>query len=500
MVSAILEEGVNIHNSILGRALTPLLFAIAILAFQSSGICASQSVLGPQAVLLPSVSPVAVEAMIANRLDLKDQNRGIIAPAPTRPSSRTASAIASAPIPASVAELARALKYDPVLIYEFVHNNIEIVPMWGVLKGSTSTLIDGMGSAFDIAQLTADLINADPSHSASATLVRGTVTMTDAAAASWIALNGLNICPLYSTFSSVGIPVSINYASCPAGGTVTVGHVWVKVSYGGQTYEVDPSFKVHTAIAPTVNLASVTGYNRAAYLAAACTNCNTNPNILTTLNRSSLLNPANAQSVPTFARNLLSYLQSNNIHDLDQVIGGHTLVKTYVSALPPSLPYTVTSRVADPFVIDGTWKASLLVNFNGISQLFSADAIYGRRLTVTFNASNYPQLNLDGAIVQTGTTAVPSGSSATVQFSVCLPFSINGSVPNCSDGRTDSMGRALWCSNPLPLRCSQASILAGGTYAITNAWGPIGHNMVSAIALPLCRRPTLAFHLQLRLI
>ena len=474
-----IQEDIITWRQILGKAVAPVIFAIAALAFQSSGICASPSGLGPQAVLLAPVSPTAAEAMFATRRDLKDQNRSLVAPTPTRQSSQTASAVASAPIPASIAELARALKYDPVLIYEFVHNNIEIVPMWGVLKGSVGTLIDGMGSAFDIAQLTADLINADPAHVASATLVRGTVQMTDAAAASWIALNGLNICPLYSTFASVGIPVSTSYTSCPAGGTVTVGHVWVKVSYGGgQEVEIDPSFKVHTAVAPTVNLASVTGYNRTAYLAAACTNCNTNPNILTTLNRSSLLNPANAQSVPAFARNLLSYLQSNNIHDLNQVIGGHTLVKTYVSSLP-SLPYMVISKAADPFVIDGTWKASLLVNFNGISQLFSADAIYGHRLTITFNTSNYPQLNLDGAIVQTGTTAVPSGSYATVQFSVCMPFVIgSGSAPNCSDGRTDSSGRALWCSNPVPVRCSQASILAGGTYAVTNAWGPIGHNMV----------------------
>lgn len=441
---------------------------------------------GTSAPNLAPVSPDEAERIFASRTDQHGQNafltnRSLVAGSRSMiRGSSDALAAPSAPIPASIAELSRALKYDPVLIYEFVHNNIEFLPIWGMLKGSTGALIDGKGTSFDIAQLTADLINADPSHAATATLVRGTITVPAAAAASWIALNGMNVCPLANTFSNGYIPSSYSVSGYPdcrgSGATVILQHVWVKVAIGGTTYEIDPSFKTHTAVAPTVNLASVTGYSRASYLALACSGCNTDPKVVTALNRAGILDPAQAQSLPTFATNLLTYLRSNNIHDIKQIIGGHTLDQTYVSSLP-SLPYTVVSRQADPFTIDGTWKASLLVNFNGISQLFSSDAIYGHRLSVTFNAGGYPQLNLDGTVVQTGTTAVAVGSYAGVNISICLPASVTGL--NCSSASVDGTGKASWCSfaASAPIECFRSNILAGGTYAITNTWGPVGNNL-----------------------
>ena len=439
----------------------------------------SSDVPGMQPVLLAPISPEGADQLIADREDSGEQNSGLselnAAKGDKTDAALKSLAVPSAPIPASIAELARALKYDPVLIYEFVHNNIEYLPIWGMLKGPEGALTDGVGTAFDIAQLTAQLINTNPASGTSATLVRGTVTMSGGDAASWIALNGMNICPLASTFATGGIPISTTATgpACNGVATATIGHVWVKVIIGGVTYEIDPSFKAHTVVTPTVNLATATGYDRASFLAAACTSCNTNPNVVTTLNRANILNPANTHSLPKYAKSLLSYLQTNNIRDLDQVLGGHKIVPTYHTSLPP-LPYTVASRVADPFTIDGSWKASLLVNFNGISQLFSSDAIYGKRLTVTFNGSNYPQLNLDGSVVQTGTTAVAPGSSATMNLSLCMPFS----GVNCSVATVDGSGKALWCSNPSPVRCETASILSGGVYAITNSWGPVSGNMV----------------------
>lgn len=442
---------------------------------------------GMAPVFLPLISPAEAEVLYKGRIDRGDQNKGLKLIAPLRGGKKdgmvhvAALAAPAAPIPASVAELARALKYDPVLIYEFVHNNIEYLPVWGLLKGSEGAITDGVGTSFDIAQLTADLINADPGHVATATLVRGTISIPATTAASWLSLNGMNVCPLANTFASGGIPTTYSVSGYPdcrgATATVTIGHVWVKVAIGGIAYEIDPGFKAHTQVAPSVDLPTVTGYNRTAFLTAACTSCNTNPNVVTTLNRSSILNPSNTHSYPKYARNLLSYLQANNIHDLSKVIGGYKTVPVYPTSLPAALPYTVASRIADPFTIDGTWKAALLVNFNGISQLFSSDAIYGKRLSITFNSGNFPQLNLDGTIVQTGTSTVTPGASASVNLSMCLPFS---SV-NCSVGAVDGSGKAVWCGSPPSgalIQCGAASILSGGTYAVTNSWGPVSHNMV----------------------
>lgn len=480
-------NGGDMTRSISGLLSGVLLWATALTGLSSPSFAQSPGNLpGDAPILLAPISPADAEARIANRPDMGQQNAGLKASVPEakrKAASAASSAAISAPIPTSVAELARALKYDPVLIYEFVHNNIEYLPMWGMVKGPEGALADRMGSAFDIAQLTADLINTNPAPGTSATLVRGKISMPAADAASWVALNGMNGCPVRSVFATGGIPVEISSPSLPScTGAITfsgIGHVWVKVTIGGVVYQIDPSFKQHIPVAPTVDLAAAIGYDRSAFLATACSGCNTDPNVVTTLNRAAILNPANTHSYPKYARNLLSYLQNNNIHDLDQVIGGHKIAQIYPTSLPTTLPYTVAEVYADPFTIDGSWKGSLLINFNGISQLFSSDAIYGKRLTVTFNGSNFPQLNLDGVVVQTGNVAVPPGTSASVNLSICLPWQIG--TANCSSSAVDASGKATWCASvplPFPLRCVARPILSGGTFAISNAWGPVGHNSV----------------------
>ncbi|MDO8341261.1 MAG: hypothetical protein Q7T59_04770, partial [Candidatus Woesebacteria bacterium] len=57
-----------------------------------------------------------------------------------------------------VRELARALKHDPNLIYEYVRNSVDTEFLFGSHKGSLGVIIDGSGTAFDQAQLMVDLL------------------------------------------------------------------------------------------------------------------------------------------------------------------------------------------------------------------------------------------------------------------------------------------------------------------------------------------------------
>ena len=59
-----------------------------------------------------------------------------------------------------IIELARALKYDPKLIYEYIHNHMDYVPYFGLLKGPTRTLLDRSGNDFDQASLMIELLRA----------------------------------------------------------------------------------------------------------------------------------------------------------------------------------------------------------------------------------------------------------------------------------------------------------------------------------------------------
>jgi virulence-associated protein VagC len=61
--------------------------------------------------------------------------------------------------PAEIVQLARALKNDPDLIYQYVHDNIQFSPLWGYLKGPVGTLLDGQGDAFDQCSLMVALLN-----------------------------------------------------------------------------------------------------------------------------------------------------------------------------------------------------------------------------------------------------------------------------------------------------------------------------------------------------
>ncbi len=48
-----------------------------------------------------------------------------------------------------VAELARALRNNIDLIYQYVYNEIELTPTYGLAKGATGTLLDRSGNPFD---------------------------------------------------------------------------------------------------------------------------------------------------------------------------------------------------------------------------------------------------------------------------------------------------------------------------------------------------------------
>jgi transglutaminase-like putative cysteine protease len=75
-----------------------------------------------------------------------------------KPASQTSFASNTVSGAASIVEQARALKNDPQLIFEFVYNNIEWEPGFGVQKGALGCLLDGMGNSFDQTMLLVALL------------------------------------------------------------------------------------------------------------------------------------------------------------------------------------------------------------------------------------------------------------------------------------------------------------------------------------------------------
>ena len=396
--------------------------------------------------LNPGVAPLAQQIRAARNASS----------APSTQAMRVAGDAAPA-APASMAELARALRHNPDLIYEHVRNNVEFVPMWGIKKGAFGTILDNQGTSFDQAALMVELLRAS---GYTANYVKGRLNLTAAQVSDWLGVDTAKVCGVLNLLANGRIPttgvVASAAGSCPtttaALVSLKVDHVWVKVNIGGTNYYFDPSYKPHTRTTG-INLATATGYNAASYLSAATAGATSTVDYLQNPNR------ANVRSnLTAYASNLASYLRTNKpAGTLDDAVGGMTIVPHSGANLrQATLPYQDTSVALTEWTdIANSYKPTLRIRTPGIDVTYTSDAIYGKRLSITYTGANQPQLALDGAIVATG-TAVAAGSTGSVQFDVA-----HGAYATSSTNQSFTQ-----------------SIKAGGTYVIGNSWGPAGRGAI----------------------
>lgn len=99
--------------------------------------------------------------------------------------SQTFGSLAVQP-PSDIAVLARALRNDPDLIYEYVHDKIEYVPVFGVKKGALGTVLDGAGSDFDQAALMVSLLR---QSGYTASYVYGDIRLDAAQIRGWLGID-----------------------------------------------------------------------------------------------------------------------------------------------------------------------------------------------------------------------------------------------------------------------------------------------------------------------
>jgi hypothetical protein len=230
---------------------------------------------GINRVSMPPVTPEASEAAIRAQPIPANLNPGVsplelsgygAAAGPFRRAQRVAGDAAPA-APASIAELARALRNDVDLIYEHVRNNVEYMPMWGIKKGAVGAILDNQGTAFDQATLMVHLLRA---AGYSASYVKGRLNLSAGQVSEWFGVDTANVCAVLNLLGHGRIPISNAIASaagsCPGSTaalvSLKVDHVWVKVNIGGSNYYFDPSYKPHVR-KTGINLTTVTGYNAA---------------------------------------------------------------------------------------------------------------------------------------------------------------------------------------------------------------------------------------------
>jgi hypothetical protein len=246
--------------------------------------------------------------------------------------------------PASIAELARALKYDVNLIYEYVYTNIEYTPTYGLKKGALGTLLDGNGNDFDQSALLVALLRAS---GYTASYEYGDVLLSPDDLKALFAVDTSNACPIADFLENSGIPHTIYVTGPPplvctyTLDYVVVAHTWVSVTGGslGSTIAVlDPSYKTYFP-KPRIDLSTATGYNQAAFLSAATSGAAITSNSIQYLNSTNI-----GSWLTSYAGNLVSYIRTydpdNPAPTTRDIIGGNYIKPLIPSdSLPTALPY-----------------------------------------------------------------------------------------------------------------------------------------------------------------
>jgi hypothetical protein len=102
---------------------------------------------------MPPVTFAEAQRVLQSRVLPTNVNQGVTAAPKTSKTSTLArmkiAGDAAASGPASIAELARALRHHPDLIYQYVRNNVEYYPTFGLQKGALGAVLDNQATAHD---------------------------------------------------------------------------------------------------------------------------------------------------------------------------------------------------------------------------------------------------------------------------------------------------------------------------------------------------------------
>lgn len=314
---------------------------------------------------------------------------------------------------ASIAELARALKNDVDLIYQFVHDQVEFLPTYGSQKGALGALIDGMGNSFDLSDLMIQLLT---TAGYTANFQSGEIELTQADVSAWLGTDSTNIFAASNKLAEGGIANTVYWTGSEY--KIYLSHCWVKCTISGTDYHFDPAKKSYTDFAG-INLATAMSYSQSTFMSNATSGATINANYVQNINRSNI-----RSDLDTLTANLVAYLKANHLTaTTEEILGGRRIVPASTTPLrQTSLPYLRPSTTPTTWAsIPNAYKATLNVAYDTIDETFYSADIHGKRLTLFFNASHEAELRLDGSLIATSSAQTP-GSWNSVWLEVVHPY------------------------------------------------------------------------------
>jgi RHS repeat-associated protein len=320
------------------------------------------------------------------------------------------------PGPPSITELARALKNDVDVIYEWVTNNINFYPVWGHFKGGFGALVDQRGTSFDIAELMILLLR---ESGYTANFVFGQIGLSGIEASNWLGI-GIDNSGFFSGLVGFGgIPFQNGTNGDGSLSGAVMSHVWVRVTIDGVDYDFDPSFK-QMVQSTGIDLASAMDYDRTSFMSDADEGATITDDFIENINRANI-----RDDLATMTGNLIEWVQTNMPGaTMQDILGGQTIVPFSGVLRQTRLPHELPDD--DPEVwtsIPSQYEHTMEISINDIDVTLASSDLSGHRLTLWWNDSLEPVLYLDGTVVATGSAGEP-GEGNLIQFTIIHPYNV----------------------------------------------------------------------------
>jgi RHS repeat-associated protein len=354
---------------------------------------------------------------------------------PMQPSAPVAEVITP-----QIQALADGLGDNPYNIFNYVHDNINFVLYFGSKKGAELTLLEKSGNDFDQSSLLLALLKAAGYTNAQYQFGWEAIPYDDPYDEDydlhhWWRLNLNNVGNTNST-ATVNYLFDLAYDRGYPGNYYSLQdntvyfwlqRVWVQLTIGTTTYQLDPAFKISEPVG------AVSGFSLTNAMGGSST---TISNALlsavggtdTSLYAQSL-NEANLRGkLNSYATNLLNNIQSNAPNaSVQQVLNGWQIVPAYDS-IDLNLPYDwfyvdtfdgqmpVLGWTYEPTNLMSTFK----ITFAGTNYQWYMPQLEGNRISLTFSNNGVAQLWQDDTLLAQHST---SGSGTTnVIFAVTHPI------------------------------------------------------------------------------
>lgn len=324
-------------------------------------------------------------------------------------------------VSSSIQSLVEGLDNDPLLIFEYVHQQIDYVPYFGSMKSATATHLAGRGNDADQASLLIALLRA---AGFTANYRTGDVTYAIADLANWLGVDNEGGAVL-TMLASNGIPAAQN------GPDIEVTRIWVQASINAQILQLDPAFKTYQTHS-ALDLSSALPYQQANFFSDALSGASLNANSLQNLNISNINNSLNSLSME-----LVTHIRNQNPEMLtEEVFGQRSILAQTFNALPNGLTRSININNASTFsTMPNNLRHSVRIQVLGMDITLFFHEMSDKRLTLDFQNNNGPsELSLDTQSLATG-SALNSLSSTIMTLTIDHPYAdLGGTYGDQSGG------------------------------------------------------------------